>query len=538
MEDKIAGTILGHALGDALGAPVEFFPYSHYTGELNTSIVRYTRAYGEQTSSIGQVTDDTEMALVLLDTIIGGYTRKKAIINYMTWAINDYPNCKGTSPFMGKNTRNLFVATKPKVKSYENRFDKYYPDEKSKEDSQSNGALMRSYPLAFVEDTDIIKIDVAISNPSSLTHESVMAYIVAIKMALKGETKETIKSHVKTILKNELLIEVYLDACNNKFRDVTTNREHVIHAFYCAFWGLFNYNDYKTAIDAIICLSPNENTPAKICVKGAALKKNKVKLGDTDTNAAIAGALLGAFYGLKMIQVNVTTRENIETLLDCDPNKGDIKRPPGLILNREKLKQITDDVNKLVTDTVEDTIYVRKPVPGDGWCSMHAVDQFLKYVGVFDKIPGMNEVPKTLQALAIPDNEYITTPAIQDWLQEFSKNQDLWKVQFDDGNHSTPDTACEYIRMKTNYKYECLRNIFSMDLGKLSKKLRKKFRFTAEEVKNIINENAQMILFRENLDTVSKEETDKLVEEHKVVIFVNTGMHWEIIYSPDIPTVN
>jgi hypothetical protein len=52
---------------------------------------------------------------------------------------------------------------------------------------------MRSYPLAFVEDWDIIHTDVEITNPSKLVQEAVLAYITAIKMALNGNSKEEIK---------------------------------------------------------------------------------------------------------------------------------------------------------------------------------------------------------------------------------------------------------------------------------------------------------------------------------------------------------
>ena len=45
---------------------MEFYPYSNYTGKLNSPITRYTRAYGKQVSDIGQVSDDTEMTIVLL----------------------------------------------------------------------------------------------------------------------------------------------------------------------------------------------------------------------------------------------------------------------------------------------------------------------------------------------------------------------------------------------------------------------------------------------------------------------------------------
>ena len=327
-KDKRFGAIIGHALGDALGAPVEFYPYAHYTGVLDTPIIRYSRAYGKQISSVGQITDDAEMALVLMETLNSGYTKEKAVVNYMLWANNNYDGCKGNMPFMGKNTRNLFIAPKPTYKLYNNRFNKHYSDEITKENSQSNGALMRAYPLAFVDDLDpeIIRTDVGITNPSELVQAAVFAYITAIKMALSGNSKEEIKDVVRNIQMDEPLSIAFEQACNGEFRDVTHCRGHIVHAFYCAFWGLFQFGNYKSAIDAIISLSPEEGVPAKICEPGK-WKKKEVRVGDTDTNAAIAGALLGAFYGLGEIRSDPVTNINVEILLNCDSRKGDIVRP-------------------------------------------------------------------------------------------------------------------------------------------------------------------------------------------------------------------
>ena len=330
--DKRFGAIIGHALGDALGAPVEFYPYAHYTGVLDSPIVRYSRAYGKQVSSVGQITDDAEMALVLMDTINSGYTKEKAVVNYMLWANNNYDGCKGNMPFMGKNTRNLFIAPKPTYKLYNNRFNKHYPDEITKENSQSNGALMRAYPLAFIDELelelelDIIRTDVGITNPSELVQAAVFAYITAIKMAISGNTKEEIKDVVRNMHMDKPLSVAFEQACKGEFRDVTHCRGHVVHAFYCAFWGLFQFDNYKSAIDAIISLSPEEGVPAKFCQSGK-WKKKEVRVGDTDTNAAIAGALLGAFYGLDEIRSDPVTNDNIQVLLKCDSRKGDIVRP-------------------------------------------------------------------------------------------------------------------------------------------------------------------------------------------------------------------
>jgi ADP-ribosyl-[dinitrogen reductase] hydrolase len=332
--DKVKGIIIGHALGDALGAPVEFYPYAHFTGRLDTPIIRYTRAYGKQVSDIGQVSDDTEMAIVLLKTIMNGYTKEKAVENYMRWANNNYDNCKGKSPFMGKNTRNLFVAPKSTYALYKKRFCKYYPDNITMEKSQSNGALMRAYVHIFTQNDNIILEDVFITNPSKLVHNCVYVYIMAIRMAIMDTPKTIIKDNIRKMIEFEELSVAYEQACSNKFRNVTCNRGHILNAFYCAFWGLFNFENYKDAIDSIICLGPVDGEPAKICIKGS-WKKSEISVGDTDTNAAIAGALLGAYYGYDKINEDEVTKNNINVLLNCDSSRGDIIRPKVYKMEKE-----------------------------------------------------------------------------------------------------------------------------------------------------------------------------------------------------------
>ena len=191
----------------------------------------------------------------------------------MLWANNKFSNCKGKSPFMGQNTRNLFVAPNPTVKLYTNRFNKYFPNDTIKENAQSNGPLMRAYPLAFVEDESLIRTDVGITNPSELCYNAVFVYVRAIKLAIIGKTKDEIRDAVRPLISHQPLKIAFEQACSGTFRNVTVSRGHIVHGFYCAFWGLFQFNDYKSAIDAIICLSPKPNELAKICVPGRWKKK-------------------------------------------------------------------------------------------------------------------------------------------------------------------------------------------------------------------------------------------------------------------------
>jgi len=243
---------------------------------------------------------------------------------------------------MGKNTRKLFIAPKPNYKLYLNRFNKIYYDENTKENSQSNGCLMRAYPLAFIDDIDIIKKDVYISNPSKLSYNAVFIYVMAIKLALNGSSKKEIKEKIEVLIEHKEISIVFYQALNNEYRNITINRGHIINAFYCAFFGLFQFDNYKTAIDTIICLGPEVNIPAKIFYPGK-WKKSEVLLGDTDTNAAITGALLGAYYGITKIEENEITKENIKIILNCNTTKGDIIRPKEYTLNIEFINNLFDN---------------------------------------------------------------------------------------------------------------------------------------------------------------------------------------------------
>jgi ADP-ribosyl-[dinitrogen reductase] hydrolase len=323
---KIQGAMLGHALGDALGAPHEFRPYGEYSGHLESPIIRLTQWQGKQVTAVGQVTDDTEMAMALLWSMENGFSEDRTVKEYMHWA-----NSK--IPFMGKNTKVLFYGVKT-VQGYRKRYAKQFPDEASRERNQSNGVLMRGYVLAFVQ-PDISNLDASLTNPSRVAVEAVEVYTTAIRMALMGASKQEIMDSASAMITSDVLRTAFDQARNNQFRNVTKDRGWVTHAFYCTFWGFVNFDDYGSAIHAIICLSPKEGETAKICERPGVptYPKNQDSLGDTDTNAAIAGALLGAYYGIMGMCADPVTAANMQVLIRADPNSGSIPRPDRYTMN-------------------------------------------------------------------------------------------------------------------------------------------------------------------------------------------------------------
>jgi len=291
--DRKTGMLVGCGLGDALGAPYEFrqVKLENYTSEITYPLIIFRRFQGgKKIGALGQITDDTEMMLSLYTaTKDGVYDREQVLKAYLQWA-----NSK--CPFMGKNTRNLFQGVKT-IKGYEKRVLK-----SESHLSQSNGCLMRCCPLALLENwREAVEIDVSLSNPNQVCLESVRAYVSALRELLQGKTR--MDALEKALEETELdeVRDAILTGVEGDDRDVKDKKGWILHALYCAFYALFSDN---CRLDDIV-------------------KKG----GDTDTNAAIAGALIGAYYGLDKMKSNKTTARNIDILLSADCSETEIPRP-------------------------------------------------------------------------------------------------------------------------------------------------------------------------------------------------------------------
>ena len=72
--EQFQGCILGGAIGDALGAPVEFMKLSHIRqqyGEMG--IQDFDFAYGK----VGAITDDTQMTMFTIEALCQFYTIRR-----------------------------------------------------------------------------------------------------------------------------------------------------------------------------------------------------------------------------------------------------------------------------------------------------------------------------------------------------------------------------------------------------------------------------------------------------------------------------
>ncbi len=262
--DKFIGGLFGVAIGDALGAPFEFIratPKIPYTGILSDVSVSVQFKFHKMIIQPSSITDDTEMTIQLLKSILfeNKYDTDKVIKNYLLWV-----NMKGTP--LGKNTRNLMkgVTTINGFRKRQLKIDT--------KDVESNGSLMRCFPIALLDNWRIISdIDVSLTNDNDVNRECSLIYLGLIRHIIFGE-KLKLKCSQKSIKK------AIKNALNNVIIDVSIQKGWVVHALYVCLITFFNCDSFQNGMNFI----------AKHFIKG-----------DTDTIMAITGGILGSYFGFE-----------------------------------------------------------------------------------------------------------------------------------------------------------------------------------------------------------------------------------------------
>ena len=309
--NKLKGTLIGHALGDALGAPHESKYNSKltYTGKLQYNIRSLSKYQGEKIYPIGSVTDDTYMTITLANQLIidQQYNKNNIILAYEKWA-NSYSR-------LGVNTRALFKGVKT-VRGYQTRYDKQF-NKLQEQWTQSNGSLMRCSPLVIFpeyitngEQSPLVE-DIRLTNPHPINSEVGIVYMFILRTLLLNDELPLYENLLNFIV-NPLILEVIDDVKNKRERDISNKsiKGWVITALYCGLYAIYNFDNYYIALEWIIN-----------------------KKGDTDTNAAVYGALYGAKYGYKY-------------LYELNPDNIDILLKTNTIL--QNIDYIADKLNSLM----------------------------------------------------------------------------------------------------------------------------------------------------------------------------------------------
>lgn len=300
-EYLIRSAIYGHAVGDALGVPVEFSSRQ----ELVDAPVEKMEGFGTYPFPAGTWSDDTSMTLATLDSLSSGIDFEDMMKKFCDWFENARYTPSGVVFDIGNATRKsifLYLTEKrPAVQC----------GQKSEWDN-GNGSLMRMMPLALCCELSLIR---------SLPTSSKINYIEKCSSLTHAHRRSMIGCGIFFFVVSELIKEKSKTAILEglrKAREFYGECDEFSH--YSKLYSEIAELDeseisgsgyvVNTLCAAIWCLLTTDNY--RDCVLKA------VNLGeDTDTTAAVAGGLAGILYGY-----NAIPYEWIATLIA----KGEIDR--------------------------------------------------------------------------------------------------------------------------------------------------------------------------------------------------------------------
>ncbi len=268
---RAQGCLLGQVIGDSLGSRVEFKPAPEIAQRYPGG-VRELAEGGPWHTIAGQPTDDSEMALTLARALVrdGRHDPQKVLDGYRAW-LTSRPVDVGTTTEKGL----LGLVTT---------------------ESESNGSLMRVSPIGIWAAGDAALAARTARDDSALTHssevclESCAAYAAAIAAGVAGASREEMVQAALGNSKGAAREAVERGAGDRLPEDYFTHMGWVLVALQNAFYYLSSAS-FEEALVATVA-----------------------KGGDTDTNAAIAGALLGALRGRDAVPARW-----IYPLLACRP---------------------------------------------------------------------------------------------------------------------------------------------------------------------------------------------------------------------------
>ncbi|MBW3003792.1 ADP-ribosylglycohydrolase family protein [Candidatus Woesearchaeota archaeon] len=242
--DKVKGCIFGLAIGDALGAPVEFMTPAEIRKE--HGILKDMTGGGWLNLLPGEFTDDTDMMLCIATSLI---ERKEFDIRdiasrYLDWMRTNPPDIGNT---VRRALENLENGASPLVSGIP------APNE-------GNGSVMRCAPIgiAFCNSK---QLETYSEMESSITHASAACLKACVKV-------------------NRMIAELVK---GNSIKFEKTDRIEnpsgwVKETMQAAFYALCNNKDFESTLIEVVNLG-----------------------GDSDTTGAICGAIAGACYGFSSI---------------------------------------------------------------------------------------------------------------------------------------------------------------------------------------------------------------------------------------------
>jgi ADP-ribosylglycohydrolase/fructose-1,6-bisphosphatase/inositol monophosphatase family enzyme len=313
--DRALGCMLGMVIGDSLGSQVEFqsaatirAAYPNGVRELGDSPVWNTLA--------GQPTDDSELGIALARSLVRmrGYDPEDAAAAYGAWYASEPFDC-------GQATAQAF---RPAARAPANKA--RAAADNANRDTQANGSLMRIAPIGVwaidpARAAAVASADSSLSHPHPVCRAACAAFAGAISAALSGADRSGIMETAQRIA----------DAAGTEAAPVADAlRQAAV---------LVAPKDFQRQMGWVLIALQNAffHLAAGHAMEPA-LIQTAGQGGDTDTNGAIAGALLGAADGRASFPMRW-----IMPVLTCRPDPGlRVARPRPDIYWPDDLLDLTE----------------------------------------------------------------------------------------------------------------------------------------------------------------------------------------------------
>lgn len=309
-ESQLRAALLGLAVADALGVPVEF--QSRTARRLDPVVTM--REYGTHHQPAGTWSDDASLTFCLAESLCRGYDLADLSRRFINWYEHAYWTPHGRVFDVGVATSEAIRRLSQGVLPLDAGGSDEY--------SNGNGSLMRILPLAFwVQNLPVAERFRLTREVSSLTHahpRSILGCFIYLEMArqlLVGLEKHAAYQAMQQVVNDFGHHEPTLAAEIHRFHRLLENpygdyeiqpltryREdeisgsgYVLHTLEAALWCLLRHETYAESVLAAVNLGD-----------------------DTDTTGAVTGGLAGLYYGEATIPAEwlavLARRTDIENL--------------------------------------------------------------------------------------------------------------------------------------------------------------------------------------------------------------------------------
>jgi len=267
IEDRAYGAMLGLAVGDALGVPLEFSERD------SLPFVSDMIGGGPFGLEPGEWTDDTSMALCLADALIANQTLDEIdLLNrFVRWWKHGENSVNGRCFDIGITTREAldrFIELgTPAGRGPHNKM------------HAGNGSLMRLAPVAIFAASDVAEAVRLAHRQSMTTHANAVAakacefFATLLVEAMRGVDKDT-ALRSRFWFSDPDINGIAAGNWVGKTRDEISSSGYVIATLEAALWCVYRTSSFEEALILAVNLAH-----------------------DSDTVAAVTGQLAGAIYG-------------------------------------------------------------------------------------------------------------------------------------------------------------------------------------------------------------------------------------------------